>query len=208
MLKVKRSSVSLKGQNGLDDILEKCAALMAKKGYHGTSMRDLAVVTERSLSGLYHYFNSKEDLLFLINERGFSSLLENAQTISKSWSSKEQLKKAIFDHIEFFSRHMNEMKIMMFGTQSIDKKQSKLINKLKDDYANEIKSIVSSYMHDSSNDVFSDAEVSRRTYLLFGMMNWIYGWYSKSEHGSSEALAQDIFNTFTQGCSIKSEQTE
>ncbi len=70
-----------KTKNGLDGILNECARLMARKSYDGTSMRDLARVTDRSLAGLYHYFKNKEELLFLINHNGFSFLRESARTI-------------------------------------------------------------------------------------------------------------------------------
>ena len=56
---------------GMADILRTSCELMATKGFHGTSMRDLAHATGRSVSGLYHHFQGKEDLLFLINYHGF-----------------------------------------------------------------------------------------------------------------------------------------
>jgi AcrR family transcriptional regulator len=52
---------------GLCDILKESTKLMANTGFCGTSMRDLAKATGRSLSGLYHHFRSKEDLLYLMN---------------------------------------------------------------------------------------------------------------------------------------------
>ncbi|MBK7205600.1 MAG: helix-turn-helix transcriptional regulator [Thermomonas sp.] len=71
-----------------DDIVAECAALMAREGYHGTSMRDLARGTGRSLSGLYHHFRSKEELLYLINQRGFSSLLANAAGLRDAYRTQ------------------------------------------------------------------------------------------------------------------------
>ena len=38
------------------------AAIFAEKGYHSTSIRDIARATEMSLSGLYYYFKSKDEL--------------------------------------------------------------------------------------------------------------------------------------------------
>ena len=59
---------------GMADILRTSCRLMAQRGFHGTSMRDLAQATGRSISGLYHHFRGKEDLLFLINYHGFKTL--------------------------------------------------------------------------------------------------------------------------------------
>jgi AcrR family transcriptional regulator len=194
-------TVKRNGNNSLDEILKKSARLMAKQGYHGTSMRDLAETTGHSLSGLYHYLESKDELLFKINERGFGSLLETATSILEQENSPEdKLRAVIGNHIDFFSSNMSEMRVMMFGTQDIDKKRSQIIVKLKDNYASIVKQVVKGYMQGQSARPFPEPEISRKTYLLFGMMNWIYGWYSKNEHGEASELAADIYETFTKGC--------
>lgn len=194
-------TVKRNGNNNLDEILKKSARLMAKQGYHGTSMRDLAETTGHSLSGLYHYLESKDDLLFKINERGFTSLLEAAKNIlEKDISPADKLAAVISNHIDFFSSNMSEMRVMMFGTHDIDRKRSQTISGLKDDYASIVNLAVKGYMKSRSDKQFSDAEISRKTYLLFGMMNWIYGWYSKNDHGAASELASDIYGTFTRGC--------
>ena len=194
-------STKRNGSNNLDAILKESAKLMAKQGYHGTSMRDLAEVTGHSLSGLYHYLDSKDELIFKINERGFTSLLEIAKEIrERDILPADKLRAVISNHIDFFSGNMSEMRVRMFGTHDIDKKRSQVISDLKDDYASIVRQVVHDYLQSQSDKQFSESEISRKTYLLFGMMNWIYGWYSKNEHGSASELADDIYVTFTQGC--------
>ena len=114
----------------LDKILERSARLMAHRGYHGTSMRDLAEVTGRSLSGLYHYFEGKEDLLYLINRQGFTSLLDMAQSLDGG--PDEKLKSLITRHIEYFADHLEEMRVMMFGTLDLSKDRGLEISQLKE----------------------------------------------------------------------------
>jgi TetR/AcrR family transcriptional regulator, cholesterol catabolism regulator len=196
-----KTTVKRNGNNSLDEILKKSAKLMAKQGYHGTSMRDLAETTGHSLSGLYHYLESKDELLFKINKRGFTSLLETAKSIlEQDISPADKLEAVISNHIGFFSTHLSEMRVMMFGTHDIDRKRSQIISELKDEYASIVRHVVNGYVNSRSAKQFADPEISRKTYLLFGMMNWIYGWYSKNEHGSANELASDIYETFTKGC--------
>ena len=95
---------------------------------------------------------------------------------------------------------MSEMRVMMFGTHDLDRKRGQVIRQLKDDYASIVKLAVNGFIESQSDRLVSEPEVSRKTYLLFGMMNWIYGWYSKNEHGSADELAEDIYETFTKGC--------
>lgn len=191
-----------KNKNGLDGILNECARLMARKSYDGTSMRDLARVTDRSLAGLYHYFKNKEELLFLINHNGFSFLRESARTIhAREIVPEEKLLQFISNHIRYAVAHLDEMKIMLMGTRQFDKRRVKLINGLKYDYADAGRQVVAEYMQSVARKRGSPSkdELSRKTFLLFGMLNWISAWYSAQDYGTPEQLIGDIFNTFTQG---------
>jgi AcrR family transcriptional regulator len=187
-------------QNGLDQILAQCARLMAKKGYHGTSMRNLARVTDRSLAGLYHYFKNKQELLYLINQRGFSFLLYSAQRLARrNLTPAEWLRALIENHVNYFAGHLNEMRVMMLGTLELNPRQDREIRQLKDDYKTIVADCVADLWRTAGHREFTAAALNRKTYLLFGMMNWIYGWYSRNEHGTRRELTDDIFATFTEG---------
>lgn len=203
-----------------DDILSQCAALMARQGYSGTSMRDLARTTGRSLSGLYHYFANKEELLFLINQRGFSPLLANAEKLQADYHAEgarttradaaaELLHELICAHLDYFGSHLNEMRVLMFGTAPMSSAHGRIIRQLKDRYGHIMHCAVAQYMQ-AHGRTADQVEIERKTYLLFGMMNWIFGWYSYDEHGSVKQLAEDVFATFTRGCLAQpvSENTE
>ena len=59
----------------LGKILDHATEVFCDKGYEGASMRDLSRATGMSLAGMYHYFGSKERLLYLIQEHTFSTIL-------------------------------------------------------------------------------------------------------------------------------------
>ncbi len=186
---------------GLDEILDKSAQLMARLGYHGTSMRDLAGVTGRSLSGLYHYFSDKEELLFLINQRGFTSLLTMANDLlAQDMTPAERLARLIENHVSYFIDHLSEMRIMTSGGMEMNDERSRILRELKQEYTNLARKIVGDYMRTESGADYADNILSRKTFLLYGMMNWIFGWYSAEEHGTAQQVSEDIFRTFTKGC--------
>ena len=187
-------------KNGLDGILKKSSKLMAMRGFRGTSMRDLAEATDRSLAGLYHYFKNKEELLYLINYRGFRTLLEAAERINRrDWRLEEKLYTLIYNHIYYFSIHLDEMRVMMLGTQDLDSKHARLIKSLKTKYAEAVFNVVNAYVREKNPGPFSEKALTRKTYLLFGMLNWIFGWYSSKKHGSDLDLVNDNFQMFSTG---------
>src|SRR6266571_6666386 len=68
----------------LQKILKCSAKIFAEKGFHHTSVRDISRATKMSLSGLYYYFTTKEELLFLIQERCFVTLLQRWEQAANS----------------------------------------------------------------------------------------------------------------------------
>src|SRR5436305_12502835 len=58
-------------------VLKTAAIIFAEKGYHSTSIRDIARATKMSLSGLYYHFKSKEELLFLIQDYCYSTEIDD-----------------------------------------------------------------------------------------------------------------------------------
>jgi AcrR family transcriptional regulator len=189
-------------KEGLDEILENSCRLMAKQGFHGTSMRDLAHATGRSLSGLYHYFRSKEDLLFIINFYGFATLNDTWKRASEGLKDpNERLYAFIYFHTSYYVEHMDEMRIMTWGTHALNLEKAKLIQKLKDRYTHAVKEVVSDAYQAAFGEEIEEKRLDRETYILFGMMNWIFSWYSTRKHGNTADLIGDIYRTFTLGIS-------
>lgn len=50
------------------ELIEKSAKIFMEKGYHRTSIRDIARATSFSMGNLYNYIQTKEDLLYLVHQ--------------------------------------------------------------------------------------------------------------------------------------------
>ncbi|MGD8310580.1 MAG: TetR/AcrR family transcriptional regulator [Chromatiales bacterium] len=189
-----------KHQQGLEEILSKSSRLMAEVGFHGTTMRELSRVTSRSLSGLYHYFGSKEDLLYLINFHGFTTLNEAWKRMSELLGGpREHLYGFIYLHTHYYVANIDEMRVMNWGTQELEYERAMTIRKLKDHYTAVARDIVAAVNEEATGEALDSRRLARQTFLLFGMMNWIFGWYSARAHGAVEDLVRDIYGTFLHG---------
>ena len=74
----------------LAKLLHHAAHIFCEKGYEGASMRDLSRAAGMSLAGLYHYFDSKEDLLYLIQKHTFRTIIGRLQERLKDAKGEEQ----------------------------------------------------------------------------------------------------------------------
>ena len=180
----------------LDRLLAIAAKVFAAKGYHSTTMRELARETEMSLAGMYHYVSGKDELLYLIQQRCFIDVLDGAEAALASVSyPQERLECFILHHVTFFARHMSEMKVLSHEAQSLTGHRLEAINALKRTYV----SLLTKLISDVHNLAESDVAENVAAYALFGMMNWIYTWYDPTGSVSPKALAEQFTRLFLNG---------
>lgn len=65
--------------NRRDAMLLAAAQLFASRGYHGTSMRDIAERVNVQPASLYHHFPSKQDILASIHEESAAEMIERVE---------------------------------------------------------------------------------------------------------------------------------
>ncbi|HVQ57390.1 MAG TPA: TetR/AcrR family transcriptional regulator [Solirubrobacterales bacterium] len=72
------------------EVIATAARLFAEHGYQETSMQDLTEATGLAAGGLYHYIESKDQLLFSICDDLMEPLLEQAREIAAAAAPPEQ----------------------------------------------------------------------------------------------------------------------
>src|SRR6201986_3322365 len=94
----------------LAKVLHHAARIFYEKGYEGASMRDLSRAAGMSLAGLYHYFYSKEELLYLIQKHTFRTIIGRAQERLQATSGAEhRVRVFIANHLEYFLANKDAM---------------------------------------------------------------------------------------------------
>jgi AcrR family transcriptional regulator len=159
----------------LQHILKTSAKIFAEKGFHHTSVRDISRATKMSLSGLYYYFTTKEELLYLIQERCFVTLLQHwAQIDAPNLDVRARIRAFAENHLGFFLHNMPEMKVMAHEDESLTGEFDDKILVLKRRYVKVIMDLIGELQkHNGGKGI----DLRLATFSLFGMMNWIYTWY-------------------------------
>src|SRR5438445_6693744 len=87
----------------LGHVLDHATEVFCEKGYEGASMRDLSRASGMSLAGLYHYFESKERLLYLIQKETFTTIVRKLKTrLEESDEPEQRVRIFILNHLEYF----------------------------------------------------------------------------------------------------------
>lgn len=185
-------------------ILEAAAHVIARRGYHGMSMRDLARATDKGLSTLYNYFPSKEEVLYAIQQRAFDALLESAEeVVGHAKTPSEALYELILNHVTYLIDHPDVMKVLVQEASALPDHRRDQIRARKARYFELARSIVQRGLTSfDSAPLVDTAEIERVTYCVFGMLNWIYGWYDADRHGEPADVADSIYRLATQGAFV------
>lgn len=159
----------------LQEILKTSAKIFAEKGFHRTSIRDIARAKKMSLAGLYYYFTTKEELLFLIQERCFLTLMQRwEKAVTPDADVRSRIRIFAENHFGFFLNNMHEMKVMAHEDESLTGEFQEKILVLKRRYVKILMDLIEELRRQDGGKVI---EVRVATFSLFGMMNWIYTWY-------------------------------
>ena len=149
-------------------------------------MRDLSRATGMSLAGLYHYFESKERLLFLVQKHTFTTILEKLKTRLENVTDPEQrIRIFILNHLEYFVSNQQGLKVLSHEDESLKNGLSAEIAGIKREYYR----ICLGLMEDLRSKRGLDFNTRTAVMSLFGMINWIYTWYNPRVDGNAEALA-------------------
>ena len=76
-------------------------------------MRDLSRSSGVSLSGLYYYFESKEELLYLIQKHAFSTIVDRLrERLDEVADPADRILAFIRNHLEYFLANQKAMKVL------------------------------------------------------------------------------------------------
>ena len=178
----------------LQKILKTAAKIFADKGFHKTSVRDISRATRMSLAGLYYYFTTKEELLYLIQERCFVTLLQRwEQAATAETDVRTRIRVFAENHLSFFLHNMHEMKVMAHEDESLTGEFNDKILVLKRRYVKVIMDLIVE-LRERENGKGIDLRVA--TFSLFGMMNWIYTWYQPKRDLPLRQLTEQMLRIY------------
>ncbi len=196
-----RNASANSGHTGpkLQRILRHAAEVFSEKGYEGASIRDISRATGVSLSGLYYYFESKQELLYLIQSHAFREILEGLdERLSRVRDPDESLRILIENHLDYFLRHPVEMKVLSHEDEALEEPYWSRIAEIKRRY------------YGLARGIFEELRRAGRVrpinprvavLSLFGMMNWVYTWHNLKMDPRAESLSETMASIFLRGVS-------
>lgn len=180
-------------------ILDSAAAVFAKLGMERASMAQIAQENNVSKALLYHYYPSKDLLIFDI---GRTHLVELEAAIIEAdrpdLEPRARLRHLIGGVLENYRTASNFHQVLLNGTGSLTESQRLELREME----RRIVKAFSDVLVDI-NPALADnrAGVTPVTMSLFGILNWVYTWFRPSGALSREGYADMVTALFLDGAS-------
>lgn len=176
-------------------ILQDACGVFADKGYHHASVRDVAAATGVSPAGLYYYFRSKEELLFLIMDHCLVDLLSEVYSAAGQVRGPEaRIRAVIGAHLGFLSRNGPEMRVLAQEWESLSGDYRHRVLRRQREYAALVIRTLKALRPGTPRRVLRAAAMG-----LFGMLTWTFQWYLPQRDLGMDDLADHYARIFLKG---------
>jgi len=173
------------------------ARLFAYRGYHSTSMREIARELGMNQSSLYHYFSSKEDILFKLMNDAIDDVLVTLEDIyAADLLPEDKLKRVLDSYIRSYAGDQERLILLVNEMNSLNDKYRHILVEKQRRYVQLIKSILSELVGESK---MKKIDPTAATFAFFGMVHYTIKWYHKDGPITLDELAKLFVEIFTKG---------
>jgi AcrR family transcriptional regulator len=181
------------------EILRAAARLFQQQGYDATSMNDVAAALKLSKGGLYHHFQSKDEILFNLMDHAMDITQQRViDAVRGIADPEERLRTVIRLHMEVvLSVRDREITVMLHENHPLPPPLRRRINARKKDYVHFLENLIAEVQRARQSK--SAVNPRAAAFALLGMLNWIYQWYKPEGSLNGEELARQYTTIFFQG---------
>jgi AcrR family transcriptional regulator len=158
-----------------DNIVAKAATLFANRGFLGTSVADLAAACETSKALVYHYFGSKEDVLYAVMSTHLDALLDMAETLSADieLDAAARLQALTRGFMALYAGAADFQKVLLNELDNLPPERAS-------DIVHRQRQIIEIARTDieAVGQRFGPDRTFPLTMIYFGMINWAHTWYA------------------------------
>ena len=183
-----------------DEILDLAAQCFADRSYAAASMNDIAAAGGTSKARLYHYYESKEAILFDLLDRYTQRLLAvigqtEATAQRRNLDDRAALHELVRSFLAEYENSATRHVALLHDTQFLGEAQRELIlNRQRD-----VVSAVTRFLRRAYPKRLNAANQTALTMMLFGMINWTFTWLRPGGPLSYAAFADEVIALLERG---------
>ncbi len=179
-----------------EEIFAQAVRIFKQKGYHATSVREIAAAVGLQKGSLYHYLSGKEDLLFRIFDRGSGALTQRLEEILASDAAPtEKLQSAIQAHLAELTNQLDIFTVYLSERRALSGRHYAKVRAEGERHAELLEKIIREGI---KRGAFRQVDSKMAAHAVLGMCNWLYQWYDPDGRLKPEEIAS-IFSDLVIG---------
>lgn len=157
------------------EIIQASAQIFRQKGYHGTSMQDIADAVGLKKASLYHHISGKQDILVSILDQALDLLINDLQkVVDRTIPAEEKLRGAMDVYIKRLTQDPDLAAVLLMEHGSLDHAQRAEHITRRDRFEALWRSIIDQGIQEQA---FRTVDRSLATFAILGVLNWLITWY-------------------------------
>jgi AcrR family transcriptional regulator len=177
------------------EVTREAAKLFAQKGYHGTSIGDIAEALGVQKGSLYSHIDSKEDLLYETLSEGAAAFHAALDSIPDDAAPVEKIRLAIRGHLRVVAEQLDVATVFVQEWRYLEGARREEFGAERRRYEVRIRDLLREGR--DLGELRSDLDEGAATLLLLSAANWAYTWLQPGR--ATDALADRFFELLVDG---------
>jgi TetR/AcrR family transcriptional regulator len=179
------------------EILKSAAAAFRMRGYHATSVDDIAQTLRMTKGSLYYYFKNKEEILYVCHDHTLDLLLRALKDIQAGDESpQDKLRAVVVAFVMLMTEELHGTAAVTLDVKELSPPLRRKITAKRDRFDRAVRRIIRQGVDEG---VFRSIDVKFTTFAIMGGINWIPHWFDPSGKADARAIGVAFADFFVAG---------
>ena len=179
-----------------DAVIQAAARAFRARGYHNTSLDDIATVLNVTKPTVYHYVENKEQLLFECFRSGLQQIMQAFDEVADSKAkARDRLAVVMTRYAEAITSDFGWCMVQA-ENQDLSATMSRKVKLLKSEIDQGLRRLIAEGAKDGS---LRQCDAKMAAFAIAGALNWIAHWYRSDDELSATEIAEQFIDLFVKG---------
>ena len=173
-----------------DEILAAAARIFREKGYHGTSVQDIAESVGLLKGSLYHYIRSKEELLARLFDGALEGTVRELETISsREGTARDRLREMVKAYVIAVTANLDAVGLYLREWRALPGPELARLRARR----RAMRSLFEDVIREGARRrEFANGDAKLSALAILGMCNWLFEWYRPRGRLRPDVIAEEL----------------
>ena len=181
------------------EILHAALRTFRERGYHATTLEDIAEHLGVRKTALYHYFPDKEAILYECHKESLTEIDRLTREARKLDKASEVLAHVIREHVRVMTDTL-EGSPLAFEVTALAPERQKEVIAARDRYERQLRKVIDEGIKDGE---FRPVNSKIAVFAILGAINWIARWYRPEGSLQAPELGSEFANHLVGGLTCR-----